>query len=311
METKYISLLNLPIEQLIHECNNPRDDIIKIICKNDIFWRDKISRDFPSNSQSPTTTWKDLYNDLVIQKKISFTVSNIMNKLRNDVYYKRKKIVNKYNQELWEGYREPRECVGKYEKLTGTSVDTFLYTETEKRTWLLLTGSEGKTERDRLMKQKLRLAFSNYYNATAKTKKFYGVIFLCLTLIGEYYYYGHPDTINETSQVIFKYTYYTMPSEIVQYFNELLSKQVRMVKLYMFISPAEINPENFRWIINYSELGEEKDAGEEVGWDVTLEWTQHFITALLNDGDLDNTPFPVITETTDSGCHKSLCGPWL
>lgn len=313
--------MNKPIGELIRECRNPRDDRVRQMCENDHFWEERVIHEFGKNIPPVETTWKDLYSDLYLDKKINQVIDNIFNKLRDDMYYKRKKITDKYNRKLRNRYREPKRCVGKSEYLEGVDIKDVLAAEREARTdeitgedeklenyWLLITGPKGKDERHKLKNQELDLTFINYRLGTAKTKKeshYYGVMFIGFTLVDGYYYYGTPDTVHDEEKplVQFKFEQEMMPPEIDTALDGLFANRVPFIKLYMFISTTEVSPEDFKWVIEYN--------GVESAWSVSTEWTRYFIRKLFNDPELDETDYPIIMERTEYGSHKKLCGPWL
>ncbi len=319
-------LLNINPRDLLVRCKNPRGPAEQI-CSDENFWRERAHLDFGEEIKQPISpqTWKNYYGELLAEQEIIDVVDHkILAELRNDVFYKRKQIIEKYSQELWNGYRVPQACVGRYEKLQNIDINEELRLASKERSlsnqdlglpesWLLLQGHEGKLRRKELIDQNLQEAFYHYYKGLSKPAKqetdYYGAAFIGLINISGELYYGTPDTINDYDVPInFEYTTYTTPKAIIDGLQNLIKQGVQFIKLYLFISPTEISIENFRWVMEYTINGHDFYM---LPWIISGKETRDFMMSLFWDPRIDSTPYPIITKTTFSGCHKKQCGPWI
>lgn len=347
-------LLSLSADELRMKCWDPRDSTVRNICKTDDFWESKVHRDFPTSTLEPTedSTWKDLYDQLVFDNRINVAVDDIFERLRNDIYMKRKSIVDYYNQKLHDEFRDPKKCTSE------TRPDI------PQNSWMLLMGPEGEEHRIKLMNRDIQSTFKNYYKGTLQAdtdSDYYGVMFVGLTWLEGYYVYGTPDTVGASAThegvegsdepVYYPYIdsgyyddgasatpggafdsyYQIMPNEINMALHDMFAQNVGFIKIYMFMSPPKKNAreditvlrdeeeststyteENFVWII------------DGVGaWTVTVEDTKLFVNAVIASetggkgvgkgaGSAGKgSIYPIIMETSPTGCHHRKCGPWI
>lgn len=336
-------LLNLSIKDLKRRCRGPQDNIVKGICNNEEFWKAKVEKDFGLQPSEPNS-WKNLYDQLIEDKLIETTTDDIIEIARDDVYVKRKQIVDLYNQKLHDQHRDPTRCRGVYEKTIGVEAKT--KDIDKKNAWMLIMGPEGEKMRENLVRKDIALAFSNYYKGNTKAKidmDYYGVIFIGLTYYYGNYVYGTPDTIKNEEELKVFYPYKdpsfdgsnvgdafnVMPSEINILLHKMFKHKVEFIKLYMFISPPELDPdyeidvmrrkeglevedtpgprklkvEDFMWVLN--------DGQRDFKFNVTLEYTKYFITSILYGDKIDDTVYPIVIKTSTTGCRKKKCGPWI
>lgn len=320
-------LLELSPNLLLLTCK--KNNIYSSICdeSNDAFWE------------------KKLYNDLDLRiieyilklridepfKVIYYTsniITNIINKIRDDAYYKYRDIVNKYEQFLPNGHRLPKSCKGKgsmqsYPTRTrrGEDIDPNELTEEDlvlPESWMLMSGAEGDKERDFLKDRDIKRAFFNYYNNTAKTtdgQNYYGVLFLPITKdTANIYYYGTPETVTDedilTTRVnLDEYFRKSLPQDIIDFILSIMNSSYLFIKLYIFISPPMEYPEKFKLVVQYTNDEEGADYQEKY-WELSIEWIYSFLYVFFSDPYVENIIYPIIMETTKNGCHKKLCGPW-
>lgn len=336
-------LLNLPIKDLKQRCRGPQDNIVKGICDNEEFWKAKVEKDFGPKKLT-TDKWRNLYDQLVEDNLINTAVDDIIDIARDDVYVRRKQIVDLYNQKLHDQHRDPTRCKGMYEKTVGAVPET---KDIDKQNyWMLIMGPDGENLRADLIKRDIASVFSNYYLGNSKAKKdmdYYGVIFIGLTYYNGYYVYGTPDTVadEEEVKVFYQYidpsfdgksvndAYNIMPSKINVLLHKMFRERIDFIKLYMFISPPELDPdyeidvmrrkeglevedkpaqkklkdEDFRWVLN--------DGENDFSFTVSMEDTKYFLTSILYNDKIDDTLYPIVINTSTTGCRKRKCGPWI
>jgi len=336
-------LLNLPIKELKQRCRGPQDNTVKGICNNEEFWKAKVERDF---GVQPLTanSWRDLYDQLLEDNLINTTTDNIIDIVRDDVYVKRKHIIDLYNQKLHDEHRDPTRCRGVYEKTIG--VEANVKDIDKKNAWMLIMGPDGENLRADLIRKDIASTFSNYYRGNSKAKidmDYYGVIFIGLTYYNGYYVYGTPETIKNEEELKVFYPYIdpsfdgvsvsdnfnVMPTDVNILLHKMIGKGVEFIKLYMFISPPELDPdyeidvmrrkeglevedkpeqpklreEDFKWVLN--------DGERDFSFTVSMEYTKYFITSVLYGDKIDNTLYPIVIKTSTTGCRKKKCGPWI
>lgn len=344
-------LLSLPADELKKKCWDPRDSTVRNICKTDDFWEAKVHRDFPTSTLEPTedSTWNDLYNQLVFDNRIDTAVDDILERLRNDIYMKRKSIVDYYNQKLHDEFRDPKKCTSE------TRPDI------PQNSWMLLMGPEGEEYRIKLMNRDIQSAFRNYYKGTLQAdtdSDYYGVMFVGLTWLDGYYVYGTPDTVGASATLggasaenvegfdepvyypyidsgyyddgasatpggVFDSYYQIMPNEINVALHQIFSQNPGFIKIYLFMSPPKKNAreditvlrdeeelvntyteENFVWIID--------DGTSNTAWTVTVADTRLFVNAVIaSETGGNGSIYPIIMETSPTGCHHRKCGPWI